>query len=401
MRVEGRVDPGFEEVASTLGAQVARVGGGAAVCVYLHGRPVVDVWVGERAPGVPWERDTPAISFSTTKGVTATALHRLADRGLVDYDAPVARYWPEFARNGKDRITLRHVLSHRAGLYNLRHLVDHGERMMDWDHMVRALERAWPAHEPGAYPAYHGLTYGWLVGEVVQRVSGMPFSDFVRQEVARPLGIEGMWIGAPEEARARAAVLSQPMAALGRVERMRGPARALRVVSRWLGFPIDLSFLRNALLPRAGGEVFWHPDILASPIPAANGLFTARALARMYAALGDGGTLDGERLLSAETVTAATTVQTRQRDRVILFRPGWRLGYHGAFTTRGALKGGFGHFGFGGSGAWADPKRRLAIGFVNNRAGGTPLGDLRIAQIGSAVVRCASLAAGRVASAAA
>jgi CubicO group peptidase (beta-lactamase class C family) len=400
MKVEGHVDPGFEPVATALGRQVARVGGGAAACVYYRGRPVVDLWAGERAPGVPWLADTPAMSFSTSKGVTATALHRLADRGLVDYDVPIARYWPEFAQGGKASITLRHVLSHRAGLYNLRDLVDHGERMLDWRYMVRALERARPAHEPGAYPAYHGLTYGWLVGEVVERVSGMTFSDFLQREVVEPLGLDGMWIGAPAAARARAAKLSPPMKRLLQIERMRGPARAIRMVSRWVGFPIDLSFFRDALLVEQGGDVFWHPNILVAPIPAANGLFTARALARLYAALADGGTLDGSRLLSEETVQAATTVQTRQRDRVILFRPGWRLGYHGAFTARGALKGGFGHFGFGGSGAWADPGRRLALGFVNNSAGGMPLGDLRVAQIGAAVIGCVKRLAGEAAAAA-
>jgi CubicO group peptidase (beta-lactamase class C family) len=400
MNVEGHVEGGFEPVAAALGRQVERIGGGAAACVYFRGRPVVDVWAGERAPGIPWQADTPALSFSTSKGVTATALHRLADRGLVDYDLPIARYWPEFAQGGKGSITLRHVLSHRAGLYDLRHLIDHGERMLDWRYMVHALERARPAHEPGAYPAYHGLTYGWLVGEVVERVSGLRFADFVQREVVDPLGLDGMWIGAPAEARARAAELAPPIRRHLQIERMRAPARAIRTLSRWLGFPIDLSFLRDALLVKQGGEVFWHPSILVEPIPAANGLFTARALARLYAALADGGSLDAVRLLSEETVRAATTVQTRQRDRVILFRPGWRLGYHGAFTTRGALKGGFGHFGFGGSGAWADPKRRLALGFVNNRAGGTPLGDLRVAQIGTAVIGCVKRIAGEAAVAA-
>ncbi|MGH7855762.1 MAG: serine hydrolase [Candidatus Binatia bacterium] len=132
-----------------------------------------------------------------------------------------------------------------------------------------------------------------------------------------------------------------------------------------------------------------------SPIPAANGLFTARGLARLYAALAAGGTLDGVRLLSPETVRKVTTVQTRQRDRVILFRPMWRLGYHGLFTTAGPVAGGFDHFGFGGSGAWGDPKRELAVGFVNNRAGGTPLGDFRILQIGAAAIRCADRAPSR------
>ena len=386
--VDGLVERGFEEVASTLERQVSRAGGGAAACVYLEGRCVVDVWAGSRAPNLRWEAQTAAMSFSTTKGVTATALHVLVDRGLLDYDDPVAKHWPEFGQNGKEGITVAHVLSHRAGLHDLRRLIDHGERMLDWEHMTRALERAQPAYPPGAFPAYHGLTYGWLVGEIIRRVSGKPFATFVREAVADPLGIEGMHVGAPAEVCAAAAVLKRPSPVMGRVERFRAPARAIRLVSRLVGFPIDLSYLRDARSPEAGGDVFvTHPEILAACIPAANGLFTARALARMYAALAEGGTLDGVRLLSPETVRRATTIQTRQRDRVILFRPGWRLGYHGAFTTRGVVRGGFGHFGFGGSGAWADPKRRLAVGFVNNRAGGTPLGDLRIAQIGTAAIR--------------
>ena len=381
--LHGTYDEAFSEVGRVLLSQVRRVGGGAAACVYFRGRPVVDVWAGARGPdGTPWESNTMAMSFSTTKGVTATALHVLADRGAVAYDEPVARYWPEFAQNGKGEITLRHVLSHRAGLYDVRGLVDTGERMLDWEYMVHALERARPAHEPGAYPAYHGLTYGWLVGEIVQR------------ELATPLGLEGLHVGAPLEAQSRAAVMSRPMPALGRVDRFRMPARAIRFMSTLVGIPIDLSFLRAALLPKTGGDVFWHPAILRTPIPSANGLFSARSLARLYAMLAGGGAIDGVRLLSAEAVRRATEVQTRQRDRVILFRPRWRLGYHGVFTTRGGVRGAFGHFGFGGSGGWADPKRALAVGFVNNRAGGTPLGDLRILQIGAAAVRGAERLAG-------
>jgi len=392
-RLEGVCESGFEEVGRTLLRQVRRVGGGAAVCVYFRGRPVVDVWAGARDPeGTPWEAETMAMCFSTTKGVTATALHVLADRGLVDYDAPVARYWPEFAQNGKAGITVNHVLTHRAGLHHLRGIIDHGERMLDWDYMVHALEEARPAYEPGAYPAYHGLTYGWLVGEIIQRVSGESFADFVRHAIAEPLRLGGLYVGATPEACARAAVMTRPMPVLNRVDVFRTPARMIRGVSRFVGFPIDLSFLRDALVPSTGGDVFWHPDVLKTPIPAANGLFTARSLAHLYATLAAGGTLDGVSFLSAETVRRATEVQTRQRDRVILFRPGWRLGYHGVFSTRGAIRGAFGHFGFGGSGAWGDPKRQLAVGFINNRAGGTPLGDLRILQINAAAVRAADRA---------
>ena len=164
-------------------------GGGAALCVYHRGECVVDTWGGVRnREGDPWERDTLALSYSTTKGVASTLLHILVDRGLVDYDAPVAEYWPEFAAAGKDSITVRQVMCHEAGLYDVRGMIDHARRMLDWAYMTEVLAAARPAHEPGATHGYHGLTYGWLVGEIVERVSGMSFSEFLARELAEPLG---------------------------------------------------------------------------------------------------------------------------------------------------------------------------------------------------------------------
>jgi CubicO group peptidase (beta-lactamase class C family) len=380
-------------VADALGRQYARRSGGAAVCVYFRGRPVVDVWAGARDPaGTPWQSDTMAMSFSTSKGVTATALHALVDRGLLDYDDPVARHWPEFAQRGKGDIRVRHVLGHSAGLPHLRRLIDHGDRMLDWSHMVRVLERARPLHPPGEAVAYHGLTFGWLVGELIQRVTGKRFSDVIRDEIARPLGLDGLVIGYPGEARARAAVMARPLL-VGRMPLLVAAAAQLgRPFSRALGIRFDPVLATDALVPPRGAEVFWHPDVLEVPIPAANGLFTARSLARMYAALADGGAVGGARLLSTETLRRATKIQTRAADGVLAIRPYWRLGYHTAFTARGLLRSGFGHFGFGGSGAWADPRRQLAVAMVNNQAGGTALGDFRILQIGAAALRCADAA---------
>ena len=178
-----------------------QTGGGAAVCVYHRGEPVVDLWAGTRDPdGNPWEADTMAMSFSTTKGVIATALHVLVDRGLLDYDDPVVKHWPEFAQGGKERITVRQVLCHEAGLYHIRKLIDHGERMLDWDHMVGVLERATPVHEPGSVSAYHALTFGWLVGEIIQRVTSLRLPEVLEAELARPLALDGLYIGAPAEA---------------------------------------------------------------------------------------------------------------------------------------------------------------------------------------------------------
>jgi CubicO group peptidase (beta-lactamase class C family) len=389
--IQGYCEPEFSGVARLLRRQVGR-GGGAAVCIYHRGRKVVDLWAGSRdEERRPWRADTLAMSFSTTKGLVATALHVLVDRGLLDYDDPVSKHWPEFAQHGKDVITVRDVLSHRAGLPQLRSLLDRSERILDWGHMVRALERAVPRLRPGGAPAYHAFTFGWLAGELVQRVSGRSLMEVIRDEIGRPLGVEAdLHIGSESpEVHARLATLG-PRPAPGRISRLatsRGVAAGLGRLWRPTRLPFDPLLMQDALIPGEDADLVFDRRILAAPIPAANGLFTARGLARVYAALAGGGELDGTRLLSRGTLRRATEVQTRAPDRVVMIPMHWRLGYHSAFTTAGRLRGGFGHFGYGGSGAWADPTRQLAFAMVNNRIGGTPFGDLRIAELGTAALR--------------
>jgi CubicO group peptidase (beta-lactamase class C family) len=315
--IEGQVHPDFWLVARALETQLRQTEGGAAVCVYHRGEPVVDLWSGTRDPqGRPWEADTMAMSFSTTKGVAATVLHVLVDRGLLDYDDPVAKHWPEFAQGGKERITVRQVLCHQAALHHIRKLIDDGEQMLDWEHMVGVLERATPAFEPGTASAYHALTFGWLVGELVQRVTSLRLPEVVEAELAKPLGLDGLYIGAPDEARKRAAVLSLPRsrgpsperyrearkrAAVLSLPRSRGPsperyrgvARVVQRVNRTLRIPIDPSVIADGLFVPGGLEIYFHPRVLEVPMPAVNGLFTARSLARLYATLAGGGQLDG------------------------------------------------------------------------------------------------------------
>ena len=151
--------------------------------------------------------------WSTTKGVVATCAHVLADRGELDYDERVATYWPEFAQNGKGDITVRQVLSHSAGMHRLGTIIDHGSRILDWEHMTDSLARAKPAYQPGTSVGYHALTFGWLVGELVRRISGMPIEQFVQKEIAEPLGLDGLYIGCPPEQRHRVA----PLAPMGTV----------------------------------------------------------------------------------------------------------------------------------------------------------------------------------------
>lgn len=393
--IDGFVHPDFgavtEKMKTIMGGR--RSAGGMAVAVYHHGELVVDAWTGVRdAAATPWASDTMAMSFSTTKGVVATVVHRLVDRGLLDYDTPVAEYWPEFGAAGKERITLRHLLSHQAALHDVRALAADTEAILDWEQMTAALAAATPAWDVGTRSGYHALTYGWLVGEVIRRVTGGSVNDAVQREIVEPLRLDGMYIGAPVEVRARiASLLVDPKAA-----------------TRLLGFLKRMSRFRryaplyNALVIDDILDVSTTDHIHDAEIPAANGVFTARSLARMYAALATPEAFDGLPLLTDATRRAATTVQTQLgpftdgrvggrvgRDASVMLEMRWRLGYHLAGTTAGVLPNAFGHFGFGGSGAWGDPDSGLAVAMVLNKVAGTPFGDTRMLRIGGAAVRAA------------
>ncbi len=384
--ISGFVHPDFGGVTQAL-RRVAthKRGGGAAVAVYHRGTLVVDAWTGARnAAGSPWESDTMAMSFSTTKGVVATTVHRLVDRGLIGYDEPVATYWPEFAAAGKERVTVRHLLSHSAGLHHLRDVISDAYEMLDWDLVCSRLAAEKPRYEPGTRHGYHGITYGFLVGEVIRRVTATSVHDAVEAEIVKPLGLDGMSIGAPPDQRDRVAELLVRFGDAARAERY--ARRAARLA--WIRPAID------AFMVPESDRLYASSEVLDSPIPALNGCFTARSLARMYAALAGGGVLDGERFLSEDTLRRATEIHGTGIDIVVGFRMQWRLGYHLAATTRGIIPNGFGHFGYGGSGAWADPDNDLAVAFVCNRVAGTPFGDTRFLRIG-AQARTAAHARGR------
>ncbi len=396
--LEGYIHPDFSGVADVLRRQIPGAPGkfkpgGAAVCVWHRGQTVVDCWGGTRdAEGDPWEHDTMAISFSTTKGVASTLVHILADRGLIDYDAPMREYWPEFGQGGKAAITVRQVLSHQAGLYHIRDMIDDAQEMLDWARMTAALAESEPCHEPGEAHGYHAFTYGWLVGELVQRVTGKSFREVLESELAKPLELDGLYVGLPEDQMHRRAQLIQT----SRRQTPRSLERSFRV-GRWVNqglrlvrAPIDLAQMRAALIPPGIENLdFGGEQVARAVIPAANGSFTARSLAKLYAVLAAGGTLDGVRLVSPETLARAAEVHSPGIGHVIPYPLQWRLGYHRVNTIGAKSARGFGHSGFGGSGAWADPERELAVALVLNSGTGTPFGDLRIIQIGSAAIRCA------------
>jgi len=379
---EGEWEPGFAEVASTLDAVVtARGEGGAGVCVYHRGRAVVDAWAGSSdATGTPWASDTLSMSFSTTKGVTSTLLHLCVERGLLDYDDDVAKHWPELSGGGKDGITVRQLLCHEAGLYDVTQIASGARDLLDWDRMVRGLEGMTPAYEPGSANAYHALTFGWLVGEIIQRVTGVAFRDWLATELAEPLELDGCFIGTPTAEFGRVARIIRPEVD----DIARDPGGLVKFASQ-LGFEIHPEIIARAL-PRFAVELPTE-EALEVPIPAGNGAFTPRSLARMYALLAAGGELDGVRLLSPEVIARATEVQNIRPDLVLAIPVAWRLGYHGVVTSAGILDGAFGHNGLGGSGAFADPKRELAVAFTLNAMGSLLAGDTRFADVAGAAVR--------------
>lgn len=394
--MEGFVHPDFapvtEKVQQLMSKKSAR--GGMAVAVYHHGDLVVDAWTGKRnAAGDPWTRDTMSMSFSTTKGVVATIVHRLVDRGLLDYDAPVATYWPEFATAGKGSITLRQLLDHQAALHDVRALVDSTEGLLDWNNMVKLLAEAEPAWEVGTRSAYHALTYGYLVGEVIRRVTGLTVNDALQREIVEPLGIGQMYIGAPPAVRGD---IAEQLVNPKSLDRLFKTTKYMARLERYR--PLYSALVVDDLVDVATTE-----HIHDGEIPAANGVFTARSLARMYAALATPDDFDLPPLVSAETLREATRIQTTGdgrtgekvgRDAAVMFNMNWRLGYHLVGTTSGVLPRAFGHFGFGGSGAWGDPQSGLAVAMILNQVGGTPFGDTKMLRIGGAAVRSAKRLAG-------
>jgi CubicO group peptidase (beta-lactamase class C family) len=387
--LEGIVHPDYGNVAAALIRQIPRhQQAGSAVCVYHRGRNVVDIWGGKKdAAGNPWRADTTAPSFSTTKGVISTLLHILVDQGMADYDDPIARHWPAFGCNGKERITIRHALYHEAGLYRITDMISRPDEMLDWAHMKSVIAAARPVHAPGAQHGYHALTYGWLVGGLIEEIAGRPLQRVLQEELVEPLDLDGMFIGMPHNELYRRAELTRGISRPPR-EQVEWRQIVNEWVERGLGWGgVELSEFRSALNPF--NEPFdWNaPETVQAIIPAANGQFTARSLARMYAMLAGGGEIDGIRLLSERRVREIAEVRSRRRDRVLFIPMHWRMGYHRVFALGARSPHGFGHYGYGGSGAFCDPSRELAVALTLNSGAGTPMGNSNVPLIARAAIR--------------
>jgi CubicO group peptidase (beta-lactamase class C family) len=362
--VRGTVADGFEAVADAFARNFEQRGErGAAVAVYRDGRKVVDLWAGARDVDghEPWVLDTAQVVRSVTKGVAAAVVLLLHQRGQIDLDAPVGTYWPEFKAAGKERVLVRHLLSHRAGLPVLDRPLTPA-RAQDGVSGPAALAAQAPAWEPGAEHGYHAQTYSWLIGELVRRVTGRTLGRWVAEEIARPLGLD-LWIGLPaEEAHrvGRLGPIAEPPTAEGGGLKLR-PKRAVVEAYRDPGSLTRRAFEAIDPLPDEN-----DPAYRAAELPASGGISTARALARFYAAT-LGAVDGGPRLFAPATLTLARTEESAGPDRVLVVPTRFGLGYmlHGPASPL-LGPGSFGHPGRGGSLGFADPESGIALGYTTN-----------------------------------
>ena len=356
--VQGAADPNFVGAVRAFSHLFpGRRFGGGALAVYLDGRPVVDVWTGwsDRRGTRHWGADTGAMVFSATKGMASTVIHRLADRGLIDYEAPVSEYWGAFAANGKADVTVRELMRHRAGLSQLNGAS--GADLMD--HLL--MEDRLAASPMGWFrgrPAYHALTYGWLLSGLARAVTGRGMRDLIRSELAEPLDTDGLHLGRPP-----AGAPTQPGQIIGPQSRLQNPIFNA-VAPRIAALPFSGGF-GSMYFPGVKATVQGDTSMLDAEVPAANGVATARGLARMYGAIANGGQIDGTQFLSEALVAKLTSPRSLHPDASLFIPMSFNLGYHG--LPLGGLLPGFGHVGLGGSLGWADPERGLSFGFVHNR----------------------------------
>jgi CubicO group peptidase (beta-lactamase class C family) len=362
VKIEGACDPKFNRVKDAFAENFEkRSEVGAAAAVMLDGKSVVDIWAGhaDEAKTRPWTRDTLVNVYSTTKGVTAICAHRLADKGLLDIDAPVATYWPEFAQAGKDKIPVRFLLSHRAGLPAVRKILD-DDALFNWNKMTAALAEQEPWWEPGAMHGYHAMTFGFLVGEVIRRITGKTPGVYLRDEIAGPLGADfHIGLDARHDGRTADLIAVPPP----------GPGEPNLIAE----------LMKNP--ESAGAKALMNPPVMAKPglvnsrqwraaeIPAGNGHGTARSLAQLYGAIARGGELNGVRVMSKEQIARCSIEQSNGPDALLIINTRFSLGF--MMSQPGSELGpnpkSFGHPGAGGSLGYADPEAKIGFGYTMNK----------------------------------
>lgn len=378
LSIEGEVAPGFEAVRDQFIANFERPEPlrevGAGISVYHRGRNVVDLWGGARdaARTRPWTRNTLVNVYSTTKGVAAIALAMAVERGLIDYDAPVARYWPEYGAAGKERTTVAQALSHQAGLPGFAEPTA-AEDIYDWAGCCAKLARQAPSWVPGEATSYHAGTFSYLAGEIFRRAVGKTLGAFIASDLAYPLGAD-IHLGLPVFEDARVAELIAPA--------VQPDIAALNLA------PVALMALTNPdLAPEQANTRAWR----AAELPAMNLHATADGIARVFGALANGGALDGVALMKAQTIARMVEVRSRRKDQLLGFEVHWAHGV--ARNTTGVFgpnPDAFGHTGWGGSFGYADPDNGIGAAYVMNRMGPELIGDARAVALAQAIARCVS-----------
>jgi CubicO group peptidase (beta-lactamase class C family) len=378
--IDGTCDSRFARVREAFAQNLEqRNEYGAAVAVTVGGRAVVDLWGGyaDKARTRRWTRDTLANVFSTTKGLTAICAHRLAGQGKLELDAPVARYWPEFAQNGKEHITVRQLLNHSAGLPAIRQRLK-AESYYDWNYMVGLLAAEQPFWTPGAKHGYHAITFGWLVGEVIRRIAGKSIGAYFRDELARPLGLDcHIGLNAADDARC-AEIRQAPPPAPGEFNLFEYATKNRDSLTAKV-------FLNpsNGLSSEVVNSRAWR----GAEIPAANGHTTARALARLYGALACGGAVDGMRAMAPEAIANCYHEEFYGTDEVLKITTRFSNGF--MLTQPNAQWGPnphvFGHPGAGGSLGFADPEAQVGFGYTMNKMGSGIIVDPRARALFDAV----------------
>jgi CubicO group peptidase (beta-lactamase class C family) len=384
--INGTVEPDFRPVADAFARNfAAKTEIGAAVAVYLDGRKVVDLWAGvaDRSTGMLWEADTRALVFSVSKGVVAVCVGNLVQEGAIALDTPVARYWPEFAAHGKSQITVRQMLSHRAGLSAVDRLMTRAE-LLEGRVVLEALADQRPLWEPGTGHAYHPITYGFLAGELIHRVTGLSAGEYFIREFAQPLGIASRF-GIPE----------RDQASLARLEP--APPMAAPAVPTTDADPQQRALTFGAIPSLDSPEMCFNDrDIRAVEMPATNLITDAADLAKFYAAVVTG--VDGPPLLNSATIADMTVEQSTGMQAIEGLAPAslrWGTGFMLNSPPRPRMLGAtsFGHDGAGGQLGFADVDAGIGFAYVNNRMGGPD--DSRSNLLIEALGRCVKPSAGR------
>lgn len=381
--IEGIVAPGFEKIKDAFSRNFREYDEkGASVAIYVDGEKKVDLWGGTAnvQTGRPWQANTIGLVYSATKGAVALLFQLLAQKGILDLDEPVARYWPEFAAAGKSGIPVRFLLSHQAGLPGLDQPIT-SEEILEGRRIVEILQNGTPIWEPGAKHGYHALTYGWLLGAVVQKVTGKSLGQVFKEHIADPLSLD-FHIGLPTSELDRVAKLVQflPLnpAIMAEIPDPEAIA-ALESVGQAMSDPDSLLsrvLSTNGALRTPDAETWNDPRIYAAEIPAANAITNARSLAKMYAACVS--EVDGIRLLDADSLADSKREQAIGMDEVLGLRSRFGTGFELPVGMAAMLsEESFGHKGAGGALGFGDTKHRVGFGYVQNQLLGYDIADPR------------------------